>query len=81
MVEERDQYSSKLEYYLYLLGALITFLTFLASLVKKIRFLPIWMSPIHWFNKLTGKSKASLRGEKGSYEKVFVPEGKKIKIE
>lgn len=80
IIKGKDDYASKLEFWMYLLGAVITFLTFLAGLVKKIRALPYYFSSIYWFEKLTGKNKAQLNGEKGTYKKIFVPDGADIKI-
>ena len=81
IMESKDQTSSDLQYYIYLIGAIITFLTFLAGLVKKIRALPYYFSPIYWFEKITGKNKASLNGIKGTYKHVFVPDGSEAKTE
>jgi len=74
VLKNKDDYSSILEWVLSFVTALVTLLSALALIVKKIRALPHYLSPIHWFEKVTGNSKASLNGVKGSYKRIFVPE-------
>jgi hypothetical protein len=74
ILKNKDSYSNLLEWITGIITAIISLLTTLAVMVKKIRALSIRWSPIHWFEKATGNSKALLNGVKGTYKKVFVPE-------
>lgn len=76
------------------LGVVVTFLTFLAVLVQKIRALPAWMSPLHLISKLFGKGRTVTKagdvdtnnipikeGTKADVQSVVVPSGYVVKVE
>jgi hypothetical protein len=92
IVQNQEDYSSKLEWILELLGGVIAFLTFLAALVRKVRALPRYFSPIYLFEKLLGHGKTKTKGLvdinnnpipdglKADVKKVTIPEGYEVKI-
>lgn len=90
IAQSRDQYSSALDWIIDLLWKLSLAWGLLEAAVRKLTFLPRWLSPFYWFKKLLGKhkgfkletdKKGNVRTITGTWQgDIFIPEGHEVKV-
>lgn len=78
IIKDKDALNNLLLWLSGILTTLISVITGLTVLVKKVRSISSNWSPISWIEKLTGEHKTVVDGVKGTYKKVFVPDKTEI---